>query len=150
MPKGISESIEAEFNAGIFYAETVAQLLREASNTMIELKSSGGNFNYLVRMVAILKEIWVFVRPFRKMNKSESEFNDKKGRMTMEEILEDIDKLENTVYFPKKSSKAEIINLVKDIDVIRTRVQINAVLSGLIPFKRKMTPDQLLKSALME
>lgn len=130
------DQIEAEFNAGVTYAETLAVFMREASRSSIELKLSMGNQQEMVRLIALIKEMWAYIRPYRKEN--------------MKDLLGDIEKLESEVIFKTIKTRGTVKEKIRQLDEIKSLIHVNAVLSGLIPFRRKLTPSSKLKEALLE
>lgn len=136
-PKPIKNDLEAEFNAGVSYAETVAVLFREASLVNISMKCNLNNHD-MVKFVATLKELWEYIFPYFKSNE-------------MKDLGDKITKLENEMMFiPMKNSKENFKKNVEELNIIKTELHIFAVKSNLIPYRQRMSDTKKLKVALLQ
>lgn len=130
-------NIEAEFNAGVTYAETVAVFFRELSRIIIDLKRYP-SVEGVKHSVAILFEIWQYIHPYRSREQE------------MEDVKKKLDAFEKKIMFPQKVERKDLLEMISMIGEIKQVLHTHTVFSGLLPFRKRLSDTFKLKSAILE
>lgn len=127
-------NIEPEFNAGLMYAEALAELLQMASIKIIELKTQK-HPAIIPEIMAYLKEVWNYTNPY---------------------IIKDSDALKKEIDDLYNEEKENPVKNIKDmygkiqkIDDIKEKLHIHVVNSGLVPSRKKISTNKRLKEAFL-
>lgn len=127
--------IEAEFNAGVTYAETVAILFRKASDLIVDIKATQNSAD-LSKLIAILKEIWMYGYPYSRYK-------------NLEELEKLLKSLEDKALKKSVKNRSDLIEFINKVDELKLKIHVYAVYSGLIPYRARISDSQKLKRALL-